>query len=265
MSNISPLAYVHPEAKIGNNVTIDAFAYIDRNVEIGDGCNIGPHVSVMAGARIGKNNRLYDGCIISATPQDFRWKGEDSFTIIGNNNTIREHVIINRSIYRNGKTEIGNDSFIMAQTHIGHDSQIGDWVVIGNSVKIAGSCKIGNFSILSSCSLVHEKIDIGEWVLIKGGCRVNNNVPPFVIMAHNPISYYGVNAYIMRKGKFPEEHIDDIAKCYRHLYQSNTSAFNAMVRVKADVQKSAERDSIIEFVEGHNFRIAALTLDSLAE
>lgn len=265
MNNINPMAFVHPEARIGENVTIEAFAYIDRDVEIGDGCHVGPHVSIMSGARIGKNNKFFNGCIIAATPQDFRWNGEESYVEIGDNNTIREQVIINRSIERGGKTSIGNDSFIMAQSHIGHDTEIGNWVVIGNSVKIAGSCRIGDFTILSSCSLVHEKIDIGEWVLIKGGCRVNNNVPPFVIMAHNPISYFGVNAYIMRKGKFPEEHIDDIAKCYRHIYQSNTSAFNAMVRVKADVAPGAERDSIIKFVEDHQFKIAALMHESMLE
>lgn len=263
MSNISPLAYVHPDAKIGENVTIDAFAYIDGNVEIGDGCHVSPHVSILSGARIGKNNRFYHGCIIAATPQDFRWKGEDSYVEIGDNNTIREHVIINRSIHKGGATRIGNDSFVMAQSHIAHDSQIGNSVVIGNSVKVAGSCKIGDCTILSSCALVHEKCEIGEWVLVKGGCRVNSNVPPYVIMAHNPITYFGVNAFILRKGNFSEDLIDDIAKCYRHIYQSNTSAFNAMVRVKADVAPSPERDAIIKFVEGHNFKIAALTLDSM--
>ena len=263
MSTISPLAFVHPEAKIGENVTINAFAFIDRNVEIGDGCNICPHVSILSGARIGKNNHFYDGCIISATPQDFRCMGEDCYVVIGDNNTIREHVIINRSIHKDGATRIGNDSFIMAQSHIAHDTEIGNSVVIGNSVKIAGSCKIGDYAILSSCALVHEKCEIGEWVLIKGGCRVNNHVPPYVIMAHNPIAYFGVNAFILRKGNFSEALIDDIAKCYRHIYQSNTSAFNAMVRVKADVAPGPERDAIIKFVEGHNFKIAALTLDEM--
>lgn len=263
MSTISPLAFVHPDAKIGENVTISAFAYIDSGVEIGDGCIIHPHVSILSGAKIGKNNNFYDGCIISATPQDFRWKGEDSYVIIGDNNTVREHVIINRSIHKGGATTIGNDSFIMAQTHVGHDTEIGNYVVLGNSVKIAGNCKIGNYTILSSCALVHENIEIGDWVLIKGGCRVNNNVPPYVIMAHNPIVYFGVNAYILRKGNFSEALIDDIAKCYRHIYQSNTSAFNAMVRVKADVAPGPERDAIIKFVEGHNFKIASLALDSM--
>lgn len=262
MSTISNLAYVHPEAKIGENVTIEAFAYIDKNTVIGDGCVIRPHVSILSGARIGKNNKFYEGCIIAATPQDFRWKGEDSYVELGDNCTVREHVIINRSIYKEGSTRIGNDTFVMAQSHIAHDTEIGSHVVIGNSVKIAGSCKIGDYCILSSAALVHEKMELGDWVLIKGGCRVTGNVPPYVIMAHNPISYFGVNAFILRKGGFSEELIDDIAKCYRHIYQSNTSAYNAIVRVKADVPESPERDAIIRFVEGHNFKIAAITLDS---
>ena len=168
-------------------------------------------------------------------------------------------MIINRSIHKDGVTRIGNNSFVMAQSHIGHDTVIGDYVVIGNSVKIAGSCTIGDYSILSSAALVHEKCEVGKWVLVKGGCRVNSNVPPYVVMAHNPISYFGVNAYVLRKGKFPESVIDDIAKCYRHIYQSNTSTFNAMRRVEADVDPGPERNAILEFVKQHNFKIAAVS------
>ncbi len=265
MSNISPLAFVHEDAKIGKDVTISAFAYIDRDVEIGDGCKISPHVSILAGARIGSNNVFYDGCIISATPQDFRWKGEQSYVVIGNNNTIREHVIINRSIHAGGATRIGNNSFVMAQSHIAHDSEIGNYVVVGNSVKIAGSCRVGDYSILSSASLLHEKCEVGKWCLIKGGCRVNNHVPPYVVMAHNPIVYSGVNAFVMRKGKFPEEVIDEVAKCYRHLYQSNTSVFNALRRIEADVLESEERSAILDFVKGHGNKIAGINLNKYSD
>ncbi len=258
MNNISNLSYVHPEAKIGDNVTIEAFAYIDKDVVIGDGTVVRPHASILRGARIGRNNAIYEGAIIAASPQDFRWKGEDSLVVIGDNNTIREHVIINRSIRPHGETRIGNDSFIMAQTHIGHDSAIGNYCVLGNAVKIAGDCKIGNYSILSSNALVHEGLDIGEWVLIKGGCRVNNHVPPFVIMAHNPISYYGVNAFILRRGKKSEDIIDDIAKCYRHVYQCNTSVFNAVRRINEDVPQSPERDAILAFIKDHDMKLAAV-------
>lgn len=265
MSTLSNLAYIHPEAKIGQNVIVDAFAFIDRNVEIGDGTHIHPHASILSGARIGKNNEIFEGAIIAATPQDFRWKGEDTLVVIGDNNKIREQVIINRSNHAGGVTAIGSNSFIMAQTHIGHDSKIGNYCVLGNAVKIAGNVEIGNYSILSSNALVHEKCHIGEWALIKGGCRVNGHVPPFAVMAHNPISYFGVNAYVLKKAKKSDHIIDDIAKCYRHLYQSGTSVFNALRRIKDDVEQSDERDAIIVFIENHQGNLSAVTLRDLED
>ncbi len=258
MAKISNLAFVHPEARLADDVIVDAFAYIDKNVEIGKGCHIRPHASILSGSRIGNYNEIFEGAIISAEPQDFRWKGEESFVIIGDCNKIREQVIINRGIHQGGKTEIGNNSFIMAQSHIGHDSKIGDYCVLGNAVKIAGDVVIGHNSILSSHALVHEKCHIGEWVLIKGGCRVNGNVPPFVIMAHNPIEYYGVNAYILRRGRKNEDIIDDIAKCYRHVYQTGTSVFNALRRIREDVEESSERNLIIDFIQDHDLKLAAI-------
>lgn len=257
MNNISPLAFVSPEAKLGDNVTIGAFVYIDRNVEIGDNCFIHSHSSVLSGARIGKNNRIYEGCIISATPQDFRWKGEESYVVIGDNNRIREHVIINRSIHKEGKTEIGSGSCIMAQSHIGHDAKIGNECVLGNGVKIAGDCKIGDHCIFSSGSLIHEGYEVGDFVLVKGGCRVTGNVPPYTVMAHNPISYYGVNSYILSHAGIADSVIDDIAKCYRHIYQSHIAMHNACRRIKEDVDSGKERDNILSFLKRNNYEVAA--------
>lgn len=260
MAKISNLAYVHPNAKLADDVVVDAFAYIDDNVVIGAGCHIHPHVSILSGARIGKNNEFFEGAIISATPQDFRWKGCPSYVAIGDNNKIREQVIINRGIHEESKTVVGNNTFIMAQSHIGHDTEIGDYCVLGNAVKIAGDVKIGHHTILSSHALVHEKCHVGDWVLIKGGCRVNGNIPPFAVMAHNPITYFGVNAFVLKKWKMSDNIIDDIAKCYRHVYQTHTSAFNALRRIREDVDETPERNAIIDFIEGHGLRLAALPL-----
>lgn len=253
---------MHPEAKIGKDVTIDAFVYIDADVEIGDGSHIMSHSSIIGGTRIGCNNKIYDGCVIGADPQDFRWTGQDGRCVIGDNNHIYQHVIINRSIRDKQATIIGNNSYVMAQSHIGHDSKVGDCCVLGNGTKVAGDCHIGNYSILSSGVIVHEGFHIGEWVLIKGGCRVTGNVPPFTIMAHNPIAYFGVNAYIMRKGNKSEDRIDDIAKCYRHIFQTNTSLFNAIRRIEEDVPQSEERDEILKFINDNNLKIAAVPLDA---
>ena len=258
MNTIDKLAFVHPEAKIGDGVTIEAFAYVDRDTEIGDGCHIHPYACIRAGARIGRDNEIFEYAVIAATPQDFRWKGKDSYVVIGDGNKIREQVIINRGIHEGSATRIGNGTFILAQTHIGHDTEVGDKCVLGNAVKVAGDVKIGNCCILSSNCLVHEKCHIGEWSLIKVGCRVNGHVPPFTVMAHNPISYYGVNAYILRVTKHEEKIIEDIAKCYRHVYQSGTSVFNAMRRIRDDVDPSAQRDSILAFIEGHELKIVGV-------
>lgn len=258
---ISPLAHVDPSAKIGENVTIHPFAFIDANVEIGDGCEIMSYTSVIRGTRMGKNNKVYQGSIIGADPQDFRWKGEESFCFIGDNNVIREHVIINRGISSERGTRIGNDSFIMAETHIGHDTNIKEKCVIGNGVTIAGDAEVGECTILSSGVILHENSKVGSWVLIKGGCRISGNVPPYIIVAHNPVAYFGVNAVILRKHGFTEEQIDDVAKAYRHVYQTGTSVFNALKRIEADVEEGDVRANIVNFIRDCNLKLVAIPRD----
>lgn len=258
---ISPLAHIDPQARLGQNVTIHPFAFIDRDVEIGDNCEIMPYVSIMHGTRMGSNNKVYQNSVIGADPQDFRWKGQDTYCYIGDNNIIRENVIINRGITPEGGTRIGSDSFIMAETHIGHDTHLQGRCVIGNRVTIAGDVEVGQCTILSSAVVLHENSRVGQWVLIKGGCRISGNVPPFVIMAHNPAAYFGVNAYILHKKGYSEEQIDDIAKAYRHIYQSGTSVFNALKRIEADLDPSAERDAILSFVRSADLRLVAIPHD----
>ena len=238
---ISPLAYVDPQAKLGDNVTVHPFAYIDKNVEIGDNCEIMPYASILSGARMGKNIKVYQGAIVRAEPQDFRWNGEDTFCYIGDNCKIREAVIINRGITPEGGTRIGEGSFIMAETHIGHDSVIEGSCVLGNGVKIAGDCHVGKYTILSSNAILHNNGCIGEWALIKGGCRISGNVPPFTIMAHNPVVYFAA-----------------IARAYRHIYQCGTSVCNALRRIEADSKPSDARQAILDFIRAHNNDIVAV-------
>ncbi len=254
---ISPLAHVDPEAVIGENVTIHPFAFISKNTVIGDGCTIYPYVSILTGARIGKNNKIYNGSIIAAEPQDFKWHGEPGFCYIGDNNVIREHTIINRGSQPEGGTKIGNRCFIMAESHISHDVRLNDKCVIGNGVQIAGNSIVHSYVILSSNSMLHAGSDVGRYAMVKGGCRVNGNVPPFIVVAHNPASYSGINAVTMRHMGNTEEAIDNVAKCYRHVYESNTSVFNAVKRIKADIPECKEKRIILDFIEGHNLKIVA--------
>jgi UDP-N-acetylglucosamine acyltransferase len=254
-------SHVDPSSKIGANVKIHPFVYIEADVEIGDNTEIMPFTSIMNGSRIGANCKIYQGSIIGADPQDFRRQGEKTYCYIGNDTIVRENVIINRGIDPNKGTKIGSGCFVMAKSHICHDSVIEDKVVIGNGVTIAGDVLIETCSILSSNAILHERSQVGKWAIIKGGCRIGSNVPPFTVIAHNPAEFFGINAWVMKKHGFSDEEIDDIAKAYRHLYQSGTSVFNALQRIEADVAPSANRDAIVNFIRKNNLRIVGAHLD----
>lgn len=259
---ISQLAYVDPAAKLGKDVIIHPFAYVDRDTVIGDGCEIMPYASIIRGTTLGAGVKVYQGAIVGADPQDFRWKGNESFCFVGDRTIIREHVIINRGIYSEGGTRVGSDCFVFGDSHIGHDTHVADKCVIGNSVTIAGNVEIDTGTILSSGAVVHERSKLGKFVLIKGGTRISSNVPPFVIMAHNPVTYYGVNSVVMqRHADFTEQQIDDIAKAYRHIYQCSTSLFNALKRIEADIDQSEVRDEILSFVRRNDLKIAGDRFD----
>jgi len=144
---ISPLAYVDASAKLGANVTVHPFAYIDKNVEIGDDCEIMPHVSIMSGTRMGKRNRIFNGAVIAAEPQDFNYKGDDTIVEIGDDNVIRENVVINRATNSGGKTIIGNGNFLHEGVHVSHDTHIGNHSVFGYGSKISGNCMIEDYVI----------------------------------------------------------------------------------------------------------------------
>ena len=256
---ISKLAHVDPSARIAESATVHAFAYIDKDVEIGEGCEIMPYASIIRGTRMGKNNKVYQGAVVGADPQDFRWKGAKTYCYIGDNNCIREQVIINRGIAEEGGTRIGNNCFIMAETHIGHDSSIDVHCVLGNGVMIAGNVMVGTCTVLSNSVILNENSHVGQWSFIKGGTRISGNVPPYVIMAHNPVVYYGVNSYIMsKKDSFTEAEIDDAAKAFRHIYQSQTSTFNALKRIQADLEPGRIRDSIVDFVRDANLKLVGV-------
>ena len=181
MSN--PLSYIHPGAKIGANCTIEPFVYIDDNVVIGDNCHIMAHASILSGTRMGNNNRVFHGAVVGGIPQDLKFVGEDTTLEIGDNNTIRENVTLNRGTASKGKTVIGNNNLFMENCHIGHDSVVGSNCIIGNSTKIAGEVNIDDFAILSACVLVHQFCHLGGHIMVQGGSKVSMDIPPYVIAA----------------------------------------------------------------------------------
>ena len=242
------LAYIHPEAKIGENVVIEPFATINKNVEIGEGTWIGSSVTIMEGARIGKNCRIFPGAVISAIPQDLKFEGEDSLVIIGDNTTIRECVTINRGTNALGKTVVGENCLLMAYSHVAHDCIIGNNCVIVNNVAIGGHVTLGDYAILGGLSAVHQFVSIGAHAMVSGGALVRKDIPPYVKAAKEPVSYVGVNSIGLQRRGFTPDKISEIQNIYRQLFQRENNISQALEVIDTDFTKSQERDEIINFI-----------------
>ena len=245
---ISNLSSIHPKAKIASNVTVEPFSTIYDDVEIGEGTWIGPNVSIMQGARIGKNCRIFPGAVISAIPQDLKYKGEVTTAEIGDNTTIRECVTMNRGTLDKMKTAVGSNCLIMAYVHIAHDCILGNNVIIANSVNLAGHVDIEDWAILEGYVGVSQFVRIGAHAFVSGQTGVRKNVPPFVKAAREPLSYIGVNSVGLRRRGFSNESILQIEDIYRTLYVRGHNVSNALDIIEQEAPASKEKTQILEFI-----------------
>ncbi len=245
---ISNLAYVHPKAKIGNNVTIEPFASIYGDVEIGDGCWIGANAVIMDKARIGKNNRIFPGAVIAAIPQDLKFKGEDSLVEIGDNNTIREFVTINRGTVDRMTTRIGNNCLLMAYTHLGHDCILGNNIIIANSGNLAGHITIEDNVIIEGIVAAQQFVNIGAHSFIAGASLVRKSVPPYIRVAREPLQFIGVNTVGLARRGFSKDLIKNIEDIYRVIFVRGHNISNALDIVEAELPDTAERKQIVNFI-----------------
>jgi UDP-N-acetylglucosamine acyltransferase len=247
---IQPLAYVHPQAKVANNVIIDPFVTIEKNVEIGEGSWIGHHATIMEGARIGKNCRVFPGAVISAIPQDLKFDGEETTVHIGDNTTIREFVTVNRGTKASYKTVIGKNCLLMAYVHVAHDCVIGNHVILANAATLAGHIEIDDYAIVGGLAAVHQFVKIGAHSMISGGGMARKDIPPYTKAAREPLSYVGVNSIGLRRRGFSNEQINQIQEIYRIIYRKNYNVSQAVSIIEADVPATPERDEILTFIAG---------------
>ncbi len=249
MSKISPLAYVDPEARIGENCEIGPFCFVDRGVVIGDNNKLMNSVTLLYGTRMGSGNVLFPGAVVGAIPQDLKFRGEDTTAQIGDNNTIRENVTINRGTAAKGQTVVGNGNLIMEGAHIAHDVQLGNGCIVGNSTKIAGEVVVDDYANISASVLVHQFCRIGSYVMIGGGTRTGQDVPPFVMAAREPVAFCGLNIVGLRRRGFQPELIENIHTAYRLLYQRGKLRDDCLAQIEAEVPMSPEIEYILDFVK----------------
>lgn len=248
MNDISPLAYIHPEAKIGEDNIIGPFCYIGLNTIIGNGNKLFNSVTIHEGARIGDNNEFFPGASISTKPQDLKFRGEETTCQIGNNNSIRENVTISRGTAANDTTIVGNNNLLMENMHVAHDCVLGSNIIIGNSTKFAGEVKIEDNAVISAAVLCHQFCKIGGFVMIQGGSRFSQDIPPYIIAGRDPVRFSGINIVGLRRHGFNNELIDHIHNAYRLLYSKGILA-EGIEEIKKNLQITPEIQNIINFVE----------------
>ena len=246
---IHPYTNIDENAKIGKGVTIEAFTTIKEDVEIGDGCWIGPNVTIMEGTRIGKNCQIHPGAVISGLPQDLKYKGEKTFTHIGDNTVIRECVTINRGTADRWKTEIGSNCLLMAYVHIAHDCNVGDFCILANSVQVAGHVTIEEHARLGGTTAVHQFVKIGSHCMIGGGSLVRKDVPPFITAAREPLIYSGINSVGLQRSGFSPEKISQIQEVYRQYFLKGNNKAQALKLIEETIPSSEEKNHILEFIK----------------
>ena len=233
------MAYIHPNARIADDVKIEAFAWIGEDVEIGSGTWIGPNAVIMDGARIGKNCKIFPGAVISAIPQDLKYQGETTYCYIGDDTTVRESATVNKGTAASGKTVVGKDCLLMAFTHVAHDCNLGDHVIMANAATLAGHVTVDDWAIFGGLAAVSQFCRIGSHVMISGGALVN----------------VGVNSIGLIRRGFSRERINAIQDIYRVIYSVGMNISQSIQYIRENLPVSEDRDFILNFVESSKIGI----------
>lgn len=245
---ISPLAYISPKAKIGNNVTIDPFAVIHDDVTVGDECHIMSNAILMEGTIIGKGCQIFPGAVLGGIPQDLKFVGEKTTVEVGDYTTIRECVTINRGTQDKWKTVVGSNCLLMAYVHIAHDCVLGDHVILANSVQLAGHVEVGDYAIIGGLSAAPQFTRIGAHTYIAGQTAIVKDVPPFIKAGRTPLSFAGINSVGLQRRGFSNDTINHILDVYRHIYYKGMNISQALEFVKENLPANEETTSILEFI-----------------
>jgi UDP-N-acetylglucosamine acyltransferase len=246
---VHPTAIVHPGARIAPGVAVGAFSNIGERVEVGEGCWIGPHVVIDGRTRLGRNNRVYQFASLGAPPQDKKYADEDTAVEIGDGNTIREYVTINRGTAKDaGVTRVGDDNWIMAYVHFAHDCQIGSHTVFANACQLAGHVHVGDWAILGATTLVHQFVHIGAHSFTGMGTYLPQDLPPYVKAAGNMAKPYGINSEGLRRRGFSADTIGRIKRAYRSLYRAGLSLEEAKRELASQARECPEVGQLLEFL-----------------
>lgn len=234
---------MHPSVRVG------PYTIIETGVEIGEGSEIGPFVTIRSGTRIGRECRIFQYASIGEAPQDLKYQGEATSTLIGDRVTIREYVSINRGTAAHGQTEIGNDVLLMTGVHVAHDCIVGDHVIFANLVTLGGHVRVEEWASLGGGVLVHQFCRVGQHCFVGGGFRIVQDVPPFILAAEEPLTYKGINRVGLARRGFSPEEISTLKRAYRLYFRSGMTRREALEEIKRSLADQPHIPSVIQFIE----------------
>jgi UDP-N-acetylglucosamine acyltransferase len=246
---IHPTAIVDSSAELGAGTTVGPYCVVGPQVSLGENCWLQHHVTLQGPMRAGAGNKFYACCSIGQQTQDLKYKGEPTYLEIGDDNTFREFVTVNRSTASDGKTSIGRGGNFLAYSHIGHDCTVGDQVVFSNNGTLAGHVQVGDHAVMGGLTAVHQFCRIGRFAITGGCSKIVQDVPPFMIADGNPAEMRGVNLIGMERNNFPAEAVKAIKEAYRVIYRSNLNTRQAVEAMRKDLPARDEVRQIIEFIE----------------
>jgi len=247
---IHPTAVIDAEAKIGENVKIGPYCIIEADTVIGDGCELKSHVVVARHTHIGKYNKIYPFASIGEDPQDKKYDNEPTRLVIGDNNTIREYVTINRGTVDDaGLTQIGDDNWIMAYVHIAHDCVLGNHTILANCTSLAGHVHVGNYAILGGFTKLHQFCRVGDHAFTAMDSGFQKDVPPFVMAQGNPAKPRAINFEGLKRRGFSKERIALIKAAYRIIYKSDLKLSEAMTALENLAKESEDVKMMFEFIQ----------------
>jgi len=249
-AGIHASAAIDPQARIAANVSIGAFSVIGADVEIGEGCVIGPHVVIEGPTTLGRNNRIHAFAALGGEPQDKKYAQQPTRLVIGDGNTIREFVSINRGTAEDaGITRIGDDNWIMAYVHIAHDCIVGSHTIFANAASLAGHCKVEDYAILGGFSLIHQFCQVGAHAFTAMGSVINRDVPPFVTVAGSYAEPHGINSEGLKRRGFDSKRIMSIKRAYKTLYKSGLSLADARAELSTAAVSAPDVAQMLAFID----------------
>jgi UDP-N-acetylglucosamine acyltransferase len=243
---IHPTAIIHPKAQLDPTVTVGPYAVIDGEVTVGPNCVLGPHVYLTGITQIGANNQFHAGCVVGGMPQDLKYKGKPTRLRVGDFNTFREGVTVNRATEPDEDTVIGSHNLLMACCHVGHNCQIGNHVIIANGALLAGHVSVGDRAVLSGTCLLHQFTRVGTLAMMQGGSAITKDLPPYTV-ARGYSGICGLNIIGLRRAGMAAEERLELKKLYRVLFRSGQNISAALASARGQFSTPAAKN-MIEFV-----------------